>query len=61
MIIIFEIINIEDGLVATTSADLPVFIGHSRQKGRGFGALHKQLGRQPFRSSANTWSQQLNK
>ena len=41
MIITFEIINIED----TTSADLTYFRGHSRQRGRGFGALAQTLGR----------------
>ena len=32
-------------MVATTSADLPYFRGHSRQRGRGFGALAQTLGR----------------
>ena len=32
-------------MVAQNSADLPIFRGHARQRGRGFGALAQILGR----------------
>ena len=32
-------------MVAQNSADFPVFRGHARQRGRGFGALAQTLGR----------------
>ena len=31
-------------------SDLPCFRGYSRQRGRGFGAFHKQLGGHLFHS-----------
>ena len=32
-------------MVAQNSADFPIFRGHARQRGRGFGALAQTLGR----------------
>ena len=32
-------------MVAQKSADFPIFRGHARQRGRGFGALAQTLGR----------------
>ena len=32
-------------MVAQTSPDFPIFRGHARQRGRGFGALAQTLGR----------------
>ena len=32
-------------MVAHNSADFPIFRGHARQRGRGFGALAQTLGR----------------
>ena len=31
-------------MVAQNSADFPIFRGHARQRGRGFGALAQTLG-----------------
>ena len=32
-------------MVAQSSANFPIFRGHARQRGRGFGALAQNLGR----------------
>ena len=42
-IIVFDLYFIRN--VAQSSANFPVFCGHARQRGRGFGALAQTLGR----------------